>query len=61
MGDLTDKVKENQFCFERKVAISGKSLVVGIPAELAQHTGLKKGSKVMILPISKNSFKILKI
>lgn len=61
MEELTERVRQNQFHFERKVSICGKSLVVGIPAELAQHTGLKKGAKVTIFPISKNSFKIIKV
>jgi phage FluMu protein Com len=36
----TKELKEYAFGFERKVTRSGKSLVVGIPSELASHLNI---------------------
>ncbi len=46
----TKKILERSFAFERKITISGKSLVVGIPSELASHLHIKQGQKVKIIP-----------
>jgi|SRR3989344_5118980 len=54
------ELKEYEFGFERKVTISGKSLVVGIPSELADHLSIKQGQKVRIIPIAKDGFMIRK-
>ena len=56
----TNELKEYTFGFERKVTISGKSLVVGIPAELADHLNIKQGQKVRIIPVAKDGFIIKK-
>jgi len=56
MRDRTDKLKEETFGFQRKVTISGKSLVIGIPSELADHLHIKQGQKVKIFPLSKDAF-----
>ena len=58
MEARTAEVKEYSFGFERKVTISGKSLVVGIPSELADHLDIKQGTKVRIFPIAKEGFMI---
>ena len=58
MEARTTELKEHEFGFERKVTISGKSLVVGIPIELAKHLHIKKGQKVKIIPIIKDGFMI---
>jgi len=55
----TEELKKRTFGFPRKVTISGKSLVVGIPSELAEHLHIKKGQKVRILP-SRNGFLVQK-
>ncbi len=60
MKARTKELKEYSFGFQRKVTISGKSLVVGIPAELADHLHLKKGQKVKIVPVANDSFLIRK-
>lgn len=54
----TEELKEYTFGFERKVTVSGKSLVVGIPAELATHLNIKQGQKVRIIPVAKEGLMI---
>ena len=61
MEIMTNNVKEQSFGFERKIAISGKSLVMSIPIELAKHLSIKQGTEVKILPISKQGFIVKKI
>ena len=56
----TTELKEHEFGFERNVTISGKSLMVGIPAELVKLLRIKKGQKVKIFPIAKEGFMIKK-
>ena len=58
MEARTLEVKEYTFGFERKVTVSGKSLVVGIPSELATHLNMKQGTKVRIIPIAKEGLMI---
>jgi len=61
--DLESKTKERikrSFGFDRKVAVSGKSLAIGIPSELARHLHLKKGQKLRLTPVSDNAFLIRK-
>lgn len=60
MESRTEEIKEYLFGFERKVTISGKSLVVGIPHELAEHLHMKKGDRVKIFPVAKDGFLIRK-
>lgn len=57
----TKEVKEYGFGFLRKITISGKSLVVGIPAELAEHLHIKQGQKVKVIPIAREGFMIKKL
>lgn len=61
MKSRTLEVKQIQFGFERKVTISGKSLVVTIPYELAEHLHLKQGSKVKLFPVIKEGFVVRKV
>ncbi len=60
MKARTKELKEYTFCFERKVTVSGKSLVVGIPSELAAHLHIKKGQKVKIIPVASEGILIKK-
>lgn len=60
MEARTSELKEHEFGFERKIAVSGKSLIVGIPVELVDHLHIKKGQKVKIVPIAKEGFMIRK-
>ena len=50
-----------RFGFERKITITGKSLAVTIPSDLANHLLLKQGSKVKIVPLSDESILIKKM
>ncbi len=61
MKARTNELREYTFGFERKVIISGKSLVVSIPHELAEHLHINKGQKVKIFPISKEGMIIRKV
>ena len=58
MKKRTEEMKEYTFGFERTVTISGKSLVVGVPSELADHLNIKQGQKVRIIPIAKEGFMV---
>ena len=60
MKTKTKEMIERTFSFERKVTISGKSLVVGIPSELAAHLHIKKGQKVRIIPVASEGILIKK-
>jgi len=60
MEARTNELKEYRFGFERKLTISGRSLSLGIPSELATQLNLKKGQKVKIYPISKEGILIKK-
>lgn len=57
----TEELKEYAFGFQRKVTISGKSLVVGIPSELADHLNIKQGQTVRIIPVAREGFMIRKV
>lgn len=61
MEARTNELKEYTFGFRRKVTISGKSLVIGIPSELAEHAKITSGTPVKILPISNEGFIVRKI
>lgn len=56
----TNELKEYTFGFKRKVTVSGRSLVLGIPSELAEHVHLTSGTEVKIVPISNDSFLVRK-
>ncbi len=60
MKTKTKEIMDRTFSFERKVTISGKSLVVGIPSELAAHLHIKKGQKVRIIPVASEGILIKK-
>ncbi len=61
MKTRTNELKEYVFGFERKVMVSGKSLVVGIPHELAEHIHIRQGQKVKIFPIADEGLMIKKV
>src|SRR3989338_4003707 len=56
----TQELKKSEFGFERKVTISGKSLVISIPSELVNHLNIKQGEKIKIIPVTKEGFMIKK-
>ena len=55
------ELKEYTFGFERKVILSGKSLVVGIPAELAEHLKIGQGQKVKVYPLANEGLIVRKV
>lgn len=61
MKARTNELKEYVFGFERRVMVSGKSLVVGIPHELAEHIHLQQGQKVKVFPMADEGLVIKKV
>ena len=61
MEQRTNQLRKHAFAFQRKITISGKSLALGIPSELAEHLHLKQGTAVKILPLAKNGFLVKKL
>ncbi len=60
MKAMTNELKEHSFGFERKIIVSGKSLVIGIPHELAEHLKFKQGQKVKIFPLAQDGLMVRK-
>ncbi|MEK6960028.1 MAG: hypothetical protein AABX47_02570 [Nanoarchaeota archaeon] len=58
MRDRTEELKEFSFGFVRTVTLSGKSLVVCVPSELADQLKMKQGQKVRIIPIAREGFMV---
>jgi len=56
MERKTDMIKAELFIFERKVTISGRSLVINLPEDLVKHMNLIKGKVVKIIPNGKKRF-----
>ncbi len=52
----TDVIKAEIFAFERKITISGRSLVINIPEDLVKHMNILKGKTVKIIPAGKKRF-----
>ncbi len=61
MKARTQELKEYTFGFERKVLVSGKSLVVGIPQELAEHLDIHQGQTVKIYPLANEGLVVKKL
>jgi ubiquitin C-terminal hydrolase len=47
----TEAIKVHMFSFERKITVSGRSLVINIPEDVARHMKLVKGMKARLTPI----------
>lgn len=47
----TELIKVHQFAFERKLTVSGRSLVVNIPEDIVRHMRLSKGSRARLTPV----------
>jgi len=56
MERKTEMIKSEMFAFNRKVTISGRSLVINIPEELVKHMNILKGDTVKIIPAGKKRF-----
>ncbi|MBI2581320.1 AbrB/MazE/SpoVT family DNA-binding domain-containing protein [Candidatus Woesearchaeota archaeon] len=50
MKQRTNALIESTFGFHRKITVTGRSLAVTIPQELASHMNLSKGVTVKIIP-----------
>lgn len=61
MESRTNQLLKTKFSFERKLTTSGKSLVIGVPHELAEHLRLKSGKKVKIFPLENDGFIVRKM
>lgn len=61
MKARTQELQEYTFGFERKVLVSGKSLVVGIPQELAEHLDIHQGQTVKIYPLANEGLIVKKL
>ncbi len=60
MGARTEELKEYVFGFKRSVTVSGRSLVISVPHELAEYLHIKQGQKIKIVPIAKEGFMVKK-
>nr|MDO8084201.1 YgiT-type zinc finger protein [Candidatus Sigynarchaeum springense] len=56
MENKTDMIKAEMLAFERKVTVSGRSLVINLPEDLVRHMHIMKGQKVRIRPAGKRRF-----
>lgn len=56
MERRTDMIKSEMFAFNRKITISGRSLVINIPEDLVKHMNILKGKTVKIIPSGKKRF-----
>ncbi len=52
----TDALKVHMFKFQRKLTISGRSLVVNVPEDMVKHMKLKKGQRIDLRPIDDRRF-----
>ena len=56
MEKRTEMIKSEMLAFERKVTVSGRSLVINLPEDLVKHMNIVKGKKVKIFPGGKKKF-----
>jgi len=61
MEKRSNALEKSRFGFERRITITGKSLAVTIPCELANHLLLKQGTRVKIVPLSNETLLIKKL
>lgn len=52
----TEAIKVHKFSFERKITVSGRSLVINIPEDIVRHMKLSKGKKTRLTPLDDKSF-----
>ena len=58
---LTDEVRMARFAFERKVTVSGRSLVVSIPQEIAHDMRLHQGQRMKLYPVGRSEILMKKL
>ncbi|HLD48821.1 MAG TPA: YgiT-type zinc finger protein [archaeon] len=49
-------IKFHKFSFERKLTISGRSLVINIPEDVVRHMNLAKGKTTKLTPLDDKHF-----
>ena len=54
----TEAIKVHLFTFKRKITISGRSLVINLPEDLARHMHLVKGTIAKLRPIDDKRFMV---
>ena len=47
----TETIKVHKFAFERKLTVSGRSLVINLPEDIVRHMKLSKGVKARLIPL----------
>lgn len=47
----TRLVGAHRFAFDRKITVSGRSLVVNLPEDIVRHFKLAKGQKARLVPV----------
>ena len=58
MEARTDLIKSHSFAFQRKVTVSGRSLSINIPEDLARHLHVLKGKSVKLITIDDRRFMV---
>ncbi len=61
-GKIVDKALRNAksgFNFSRQIISTGGSLAITLPSDLSEYYSLEKGSKIQIIPQSKNEIRII--
>ena len=56
MERRTEQLKVHLFPFLRKVTVSGRSLVINIPEDLARHLRVIKGTAVKLIALDDKRF-----
>jgi YgiT-type zinc finger domain-containing protein len=52
-------IAKQAFSFQRKVICTGGSLAITLPMDISAYYKLKRGSKITLIPCSKNQFSII--
>ena len=58
MQELSELLNQ-KFSFPRPVIVAGRSLAITLPKDLAAYYGLKKGSKVRLVPETRKRIELL--
>lgn len=52
----TETIRVHRFAFERKLTISGRSLVINLPEDLVRHMRILKGMVARLVPLDDKRF-----
>lgn len=56
MDKASEEIKAHAFAFNRRITISGRSLVINLPEDLAKHMNLAKGEMIKLQPLDHKRF-----